>query len=261
MILNVKFSESNQSFNPQFGEIHNISDGGFERGYAEGYEVGNAEGYTKGHTEGMERGYAEGYAEGRDIWNYVRSISGAFQKNTFPTGTNFVLNVPNLSLSVNEGNLNYTFRSTTGLESIILKCTTRGVAMHAHGAFSRCSDLKFLDLSEFNTTFGVSTDVFYSCSKLEEIRGEIENTTTNWTLWFASCVKLREVRFKANSIKGAFTIAQSPLLSAESVQSIVDGLADMTGGTSYKLDLHADVKAKLTEEQLATIAAKNWTMG
>ena len=237
MTFRVKFSEQGGSFRARFGETHNISDGGYERGYA------------------------KGYAEGRDIWNYVRSISGAFQNNTFPAGTNLGLNVPNLILSVNEGNLNYTFRSTTGLESITLKCTTRGVAMHAHGAFSRCSDLKFLDLSEFNTTFGPSTDVFYSCSKLEEIRGEIENTTTNWTLWFSSCVKLREVRFKANSIKGAFTIAQSPLLSAESVQSIVDGLADMTGETSYKLTLHADVKAKLTEEQLATIAAKNWTMG
>ena len=237
MTFRVKFSEQGGSFRARFGETHNISDGGYERGYA------------------------EGYAEGRDIWNYVRSIAGAFQNNTFPVGTNLVLNVPNLILSVNEGNLNYTFRSTTGLESITLKCTTRGIPMNSHGAFSRCSDLKFLDLSEFNTTFGTSTDVFYSCSKLEEIRGEIENTTTNWTLWFASCVKLREVRFKANSIKGAFTIAQSPLLSAESVQSIVDGLADMTGGTSYKLTLHADVKAKLTEEQLATIAAKNWTMG
>ena len=60
MILNIKFSESNQSFNPQFGEIHNISDGGFERGYAEGYE----DGYTRGHTEGVEQGYADGYEQG-----------------------------------------------------------------------------------------------------------------------------------------------------------------------------------------------------
>lgn len=214
------------------------------------------------NTEGdYERGYAEGYAEGRDIWNYVRSIAGAFQNNTFPTGTNFVLNIPNLSPSPNAGSFNYTFRSATGLESITLKCTIRGVAMNAHGAFARCSDLKFLDLSEFNTTFGPSTDVFYGCTSLEEIRGEIENTTTNWTLWFTKCEKLREVRFKPNSIKGQINLVECSLLSAESVQSIVDGLADMTGGTSYKLPLHADVKAKLTEEQLATIAAKNWTMG
>ena len=111
MTFLVKFSEQGGSFRARFGETHNISDGGYERGYAKGYE------------------------EGRDIWNYVRSISGAFQNNTFPAGTNFVLNVPNLSLSVNDGNINYTFRSTTGLESITLKCTTRGVAMNAHGAF------------------------------------------------------------------------------------------------------------------------------
>lgn len=60
MILDVKFSESNQSFNPQFGEIHNISDGGYERGYAKGYE----DGYTRGHTEGVEQGYADGYEKG-----------------------------------------------------------------------------------------------------------------------------------------------------------------------------------------------------
>ena len=119
MTFLVNFSEQGGSFQAEFGETHNISDGGYERGYAKGYE------------------------EGRDIWNYVRSISGAFQNNTFPTGTNFVLNIPNLLIAANAGSFNYTFRSTTGLESITLKCTTRGVATNAHGAFSRCSDLKF----------------------------------------------------------------------------------------------------------------------
>ena len=117
MTFSVEFSEQCDSFGAIFGEVHNISDGGFERGYA------------------------KGYAEGRDIWNYVRSISGAFQNNTFPTGTNFVLNIPNLSIAANAGSFNYTFRSTTGLESITLKCTTRGIPMNAHVAFSRCSDL------------------------------------------------------------------------------------------------------------------------
>lgn len=60
MKFKVKFSESNQNFKPQFGEVHNISDGGYERGYAKGYEVGNADGYTKGHAEG----YADGYEKG-----------------------------------------------------------------------------------------------------------------------------------------------------------------------------------------------------
>ena len=40
MNMTVRFSESKQSLNPQFGEVNNISDGGFERGYAAGYEEG-----------------------------------------------------------------------------------------------------------------------------------------------------------------------------------------------------------------------------
>ena len=58
MILDVKFSESNQSFNPQFGEVHNISDGGFEKGYTAGYTQGEVDGYAKGHSDGLtERQY------------------------------------------------------------------------------------------------------------------------------------------------------------------------------------------------------------
>lgn len=60
MTFRVKFSEQGGSFRARFGETHNISDGGFERGYAEGYEGG----YTRGHTEGVEQGYADGYEQG-----------------------------------------------------------------------------------------------------------------------------------------------------------------------------------------------------
>lgn len=53
MNMNVQFTESKQTFNPAFADVVNISDGGFERGYAAGYEEGNADGYTKGHTDGV----------------------------------------------------------------------------------------------------------------------------------------------------------------------------------------------------------------
>lgn len=43
MKIDVKFSEQTTSFNPDFGEVHNISDGGYERGYAAGYEQGRVD--------------------------------------------------------------------------------------------------------------------------------------------------------------------------------------------------------------------------
>lgn len=72
MKLNVKFSESKQTVIPRFGEIHNISDGGFDRGYAEGFTKGRQDGYNAGFTEGreegfsagVEQGHSEGYTEG-----------------------------------------------------------------------------------------------------------------------------------------------------------------------------------------------------
>ena len=60
MKLEVKFSESKQSFAPQFGEVHNITDGGFERGYA----AGKVDGYDDGYTDGAADGYATGYDRG-----------------------------------------------------------------------------------------------------------------------------------------------------------------------------------------------------
>lgn len=50
MTFRVKFSEQAGNFRARFGETHNISNGGYERGYAAGYEVGNSEGYTKGRS-------------------------------------------------------------------------------------------------------------------------------------------------------------------------------------------------------------------
>ena len=52
MTFRVKFSEQGGSFRARFGEVQNISDGGFERGYAEGYAEGREDGYAAGYKEG-----------------------------------------------------------------------------------------------------------------------------------------------------------------------------------------------------------------
>lgn len=49
-------------------------------------------------------------------------------------------------------------------------------------------------------------------------------------------------------------------LNEECVQNITDNIADLTGLEGKIIRFHADVKAKLTEEQIATITGKNWTL-
>ena len=78
---------------------------------------------------------------------------------------------------------------------------------------------------------------------------------------FASCSALVNFSVVAGSIKKQFNIADSPLLSDESIQSIIDGLADLTGSPSSKVIFHTDVVTRLTQEQVLQITNKNWSIG
>ena len=86
------------------------------------------------------------------------------------------------------------------------------------------------------------------------------SSATNVTVTFNYLSALKEMRWKKNSLSLSISVSGSPLLNNETIQSIIDGLADLTGGTSQTLTLHADVKSKLTETQVATITSKNWTL-
>lgn len=117
-------------------------------------------------------------------------------------------------------------------------------------------------------TFGFSTanvNKFYRtfdyCTALETIDGlpiDFSSITDVLSYPFYYCTALVDVRFVANSIKKSITIAQSDKLSTDTIQSVIDGLADLTGGTAQTLDLHSDIVNKLTDEQILQITNKNW---
>ena len=50
MNINVTFEENAQSFNPNFGELYEVNDSGYDQGYADGYETGKTDGYTTGRS-------------------------------------------------------------------------------------------------------------------------------------------------------------------------------------------------------------------
>lgn len=70
--------------------------------------------------------------------------------------------------------------------------------------------------------------------------------------------QLRVITFNPETIHISVTFYNAPHLTDESIQSIINGLAQVT--TAQTLTLHASVKAKLTEEQIATINEKGWTL-
>ena len=116
--------------------------------------------------------------------------------------------------------------------------------------------LKGIDATKLTTC----RNMFVNCSALETIEMPFDVSKHNayhMEAMFSGCISLVDVRFVKETIKGSIKIP-SPVLSAESIQSIIDGLA--TVATAQTLTLHADVKAKLTAEQLATITGKNWNL-
>ena len=138
-------------------------------------------------------------------------------------------------------------------------------ATHGRKAFYDCTNLEYVkicadnlrDSGEVTACYGM----FGNCTSLKTIDTVFDGTYC----WFGSsafdnCYSLETVRFKPLTIKKAISFAKCYSLSDDSIQSIVDGLADLTGATAQTATFHATVGAKLTEEQKAAITANKWTL-
>lgn len=134
--------------------------------------------------------------------------------------------------------------------------------------FSQCEDFYmtfmgsyFIELPVINASNG--KDFYYSFNSsydLETIEKLImsENVTRIEGM-FSGCGALKNITFEG-VIPKSISFLHSSLLTSSSVQSIIDHLKDLSGGTAQTLTLHATVGGKLTDEQKASITAKNWTL-
>lgn len=101
--------------------------------------------------------------------------------------------------------------------------------------------------------------MFNQCNLLETIEIPFDMSKHNaWHMgnMFMGCSSLVNVGFVAKTIKESISFAQSSLLSAESIQSIIDGLAIVE--TAQTLTLNSAIT--FTDEQKATINSKGWTL-
>ena len=133
-----------------------------------------------------------------------------------------------------------------------VNCTT------LHSAFYGCTKLKWI-VGINTSACKTAPSLFRLCSMLETIQEPLDySSMTNNASGFEGCIALKNIRFVPETIKLPITIP-SAVLSDESIQSIIDGLA--TVETAQTLTLHSEVGAKLTDEQLLIIASKNWEVG
>lgn len=213
-----------------------------------------------------------GFGQGGGVnpLDYAQSISRVFMMNIFDENTNFEVSFGSkASGHQTDFFADYAFYRTDGLTSVKVLYTGNITAPYSIGnMFEDASNptLTSIDLSGMPQPLTPKSmaRTFYrknANNVLREIIGEFDLTNcTNVQRAFEYCARLETVRFTPGSIQISLGFAQSAMLSDETIQSIIDGLADMTGGTAQTLTLHADVGAKLTEEQKAAVAAKNWTL-
>ena len=181
--------------------------------------------------------------------------------NDYPTDMYFYFD-GDFSLSLD--NFFSNTSSLTELNSVEIEVKPPRKPTSMTSTFFNASRAKKIILN-FDTSSTGYYRTFYACSALKEIDGILDFTAVGATdngvfQMFISCKALEEVRFAYETLQASLSIANSPNLSLDSLASITNGLADLTGSTSKTLTLHATAKAKLTSEQIATITAKNWTL-
>lgn len=217
-----------------------------------------------------DAGYQKGKSEGGEynLFKNTTTLKDVFKDSLFEDGAEIEVDCRNDS-----GNKIFSFENAfyraKGVKKIKLSAVPTEKAGNLQGysmysSFSNC-DAEIIDLSGVEPLKPYDIRyIFYNCKNLREVIGEFDLSVLSgidYALYaFLVTPQLEEIRFKKDTINVNIQLDQSPLLSDTTIQSVIDGLSDLTGQTTQTITFHADVKAKLTEEQIATITSKNWTL-
>lgn len=208
------------------------------------------ENVPKVYQAGYEKGKSEGGNIAETYYTYATSLYEHFRNAVFSDGCELTLDIPNVTSLYN------TFYGAKGITKVTLKGNVSGIALNCQNTFSATAVTE-VDFSEFNLKPTSMQNFCLNSKQLVVLNGVIDmSSCTKVSSAFASCTALEEVRFAKETIKLSISFAQSSMLSAESVQSIIDGLA--TVETEQTLTLNSAVSSALTEEQWSEILNKNW---
>lgn len=211
MYLEIEFEEQDQSFDLEFEQVTEISDGGYERGYAEGYEQGNTDGYTTGKTEGVTEGYQSGYAQGDADGQATGRAEGesigyadALAKRTdlvvtengeyTPSGESTGFKTVSVNVQAEGGNRLAMYMSNTLTE--VKQDDFGGATSIANYAFRDKTALESVEIPSQVTSVG--NYAFASCSALKQI--SLPNVTSLGSNVFYNCSLLESVSL-GNGIK------------------------------------------------------------
>lgn len=179
----------------------------------------------------------------------VTALSDIFNGCTNLT-TIGVLSIPKVQTF---NNLFYNCKVLESIEQFNVSSATNLASL-----FAQSNNLKSIDFVNSTSKVTNFNELFSWKTVLETVKGLDLSSATNVTNMFLGCSNLKNITFVENSIKINFNLGSSSLLSNESIQNLINGLA--TVETAQNLTIHSDIAAKLTDEQKATISSKNWNI-
>lgn len=214
----------------------------------------------KAIAENMPLVYEAGKAEGGDNpLYYARQLKTLFIGADFPKDYELILKFKNTPITFDQ--MFFNANCPEKIKIITENLTNSTDFQNAFRITSAPPNLISLDLGDL----GVLKNMFqcFDGQKvLKTVVGKLNLTgctgeiaTTNM---FRNCSSLADIEFAEGTIPVSISFANSPLLSEASVQSIIDGLAELTGNTKQTVTFNADVV--ITDGQKATINGKNWSL-
>lgn len=234
----------------------------------------------------------------QDFSSEIASIEGGGGKIKLPNGTKFGYSF-NLDILVNVdtseiANMSNMFRSlgvtsldlasfdtssvttmkemfmSSGLISINLSSFDTARVTTMHSMFNSCQKLTSLDLTSFDTSSVTSIEyMFFNCTSLISLDLSSFDTSSmrNFNATFKNCTKLTSLILGSNFFKTSLaTSVDFSSCSAWVGESVVTSLVTNSydraaaGLSVMTLQLHANTKAALTDEQKAAITAKGYTI-
>lgn len=197
--------ETDLTLDANLGTVHVITNGDYDRGYADGeavgYEEGHADGYLSGKDVGYEKGHADGYAHGHsDGWGQALSELVDPMRKYYNNETNDVVlpaGVTTLrasafrqhALLTNVSGLDdvttvdsYAFADCKALTGISLPNATR---LNSR-AFYACTALASIYMPKVAR---IQNQVFYNCTSLTNVTFQSTPTSIDSTA-FTGCTNL-----------------------------------------------------------------------
>jgi hypothetical protein len=174
-----------------------------------------------------------------------------------PIVEEIIVIAPNIDVSNSQACMGQMFLFNNGVGKVVLNMPNE--SQYMSGTFQQTKKLAEVDL-QFSTKQIKQYANTFNGSAIETISGTLDFTSAiNDANMFNLCANLKNVTFAPNTLSISISLANSSLLTTDSVQSIIDGLKTLDeGATAQTLTLHKNIV--LTDEQKATINAKGWTL-